>query len=140
MKSTGYLDLKVAFSALLLGASTLAISANAQAACPAVTVADPMGITGTYPQQFELAEFEQAASCDLSFSENPSIADLNGKITGNPDLPPVSDRLPDEPLIVMPYDEIGSYGGTLHGLAKATESGTSDLLSLRHVNFARYLG
>ncbi len=40
------------------------------AACPAVTVANDMGIKGKYPQQFELAEFEKAAGCKLTFSEN----------------------------------------------------------------------
>ena len=128
---------------LLLSASlvALAISAGssaAQAACPAVTVADSMGISGEYPQQFELAEFESKANCELSFSENPAIGDLNAMITGNGALGAVAERLPAEPLVVAPYNEIGQYGGTLEGLAKATESGTSDLLSLRHVNLMRY--
>ena len=138
MKTTGYLGMKGALYALLFSASAFALSANAKAACPSVTVADPMGVSGAYPQQFELAEFEQAAGCDLAFSGNPAIADLNGQIAGNPDLPPVGDRLPAEPLVVAPYEAIGSYGGTLEGLSKATESGTSDLLSLRHVNLVRY--
>ena len=120
---------------LQLGLATTAAAAD----CPQATVADPMGLTSAFPQQFELAEFEKAGSCTLSFSETPSIGDLNARIGGNPDsLPPVAERLPAEPLVVAPYDEIGSHGGTLAGLAKATESGTSDLLSLRHVNFVRY--
>ncbi len=126
--------------ALLAGAAALAFSGVAYAAdCPPVTVADSQGIESDYPYQFELAELQDKASCELSFSENPSIADLNGRISGNPaDLPAVADRLPAEPLVVAPYDEIGTYGGVLAGLSKATESGTSDLLSVRHVNFVRY--
>ena len=29
-------------------------------------------------------------------------------------LPPVSERLPENPLVVVPLDEIGEYGGTLN--------------------------
>ena len=65
-------------------------------------VADGMGVAGgAYPQQWDLAEFESAANCTLTFSENPRIGELNGKIVGNPSsLPPVAERLPDdgEPL------------------------------------------
>jgi peptide/nickel transport system substrate-binding protein len=108
------------------------------AACPAVTVAKDMGIKGKYPQQFELAEFEKLAGCKLTFSENPAIGALNGRIRGNPDLPPLADRLPDEPLVVAPYNEIGRYGGVFDVLSNATEAGTSDFLSVRHVNLVRY--
>ena len=123
---------------LLGGAAVLGLSAAAQAACPPVTVADMMGLSSQYPQQFELAEFEAAGNCQLGFSENPNIGELNGRILGNADLPPVAERLPAEPLVVAPYDAIGRYGGVITGLSKGTESGTSDLLSVRHVNFVRY--
>ena len=112
---------------------------EAMAGCPSVTVADMGGVAaGMYPQQYDLAEYQDAAGCELTFSENPDIAALNGRIGNNPDLPAVADRLPSEPLVVVPYNEIGVYGGILDGLSNATESGTSDLLSVRHVNFARY--
>ncbi|MCH8001599.1 MAG: hypothetical protein IIA34_08090, partial [Proteobacteria bacterium] len=102
------------------------------AACPAVTVAEDMGIKGQYPQQFELAEFEKLANCKLTFQENPAIGKLNGKIVGNPSsLPPVAERLPDEPLVVAPYDAIGKYGGVFDMISNNTEAGTSDLLSTR---------
>ncbi|WP_170755113.1 ABC transporter substrate-binding protein [Ruegeria lacuscaerulensis] len=106
--------------------------------CPVATVADPMGLEPVFPQQLELVELQAAASCELGFAQNPAIADLNARILGNADLGPVADRLPVEPLVVMPYDSIGQYGGAITGLSKATESGTSDLLSVRHVNFVRY--
>ncbi|MEM7744110.1 MAG: ABC transporter substrate-binding protein [Pseudomonadota bacterium] len=131
-------------SSAVLGASLIAIavslSANgAQAAdCPAITVADDQGITGAFPQQFELAEFQKAASCEMSFQENPAIGDLNAKIQGNPALAPLAERLPEEPLVVVPYDSIGQYGGQLDALSNATEAGTSDFLSIRHVNFVRF--
>ena len=127
----------------LVGLSLLAIQAGTvssalAADCPAVTVAKDMGIKGTYPQQFSLAEFEKAGNCKLKFSENPDIDKLNGRIHGNPKLPALADRLPQEPLVVAPYDSIGKYGGTFDALSNATESGTSDFMAIRHVNLVRY--
>jgi peptide/nickel transport system substrate-binding protein len=117
----------------------LAFAASANAACPPITVADMKGVpAGAYPQQYELSELEEAANCKLSFSANPDITMLNSKIKGNPDLPALSDRIPQEPLVVVPYDTIGKHGGTLDVLSNATEAGTSDFLSVRHVNFVRF--
>jgi len=117
----------------------LALPVSAYANCPAVTVADMQGVAdGAYPQQFEKAEFEAAAGCTMSFSGNPDSAALNAKIKGNPDLPPLADRIPAEPLVVVPYDSVGKYGGTLDVLSNATEAGTSDFLSVRHVNLVRF--
>jgi len=113
-------------------------SEAAAAACPAITVAKDMGLKGKFPQQFDLAEFEKLAGCKMSFSENPAIGALNGRIVGNPSLPPLAERLPSEPLVVAPYDAIGSYGGTLDMISNALEAGTSDLLSVRHVNLVRF--
>ena len=124
--------------ALMMLQAGTATEALAQA-CPAVTVANDMGIKGKYPQQFELAEFEKLAKCKLSFSENPAIGKLNGKIVGNSkSLPPLAKRLPDDPLVVAPYDAIGKYGGVFDMISNNTEAGTSDLLSTRHVNLVRY--
>jgi peptide/nickel transport system substrate-binding protein len=94
---------------------------------------------GKFPQQFELKEFERLAGCKLSFKENPDIAKLNSKIRGNPNsIPSVEKRLPEEPLVYAPYISIGKYGGTLDVLSNATEAGTSDFLSVRHVNLVRF--
>ncbi len=124
---------------LLSSIFLLTTAGVAFADCPAVTVADPMGVpAGKYPQQYELSEFESLAGCKLSFGENPDIAALNARIRGNPDLPPLADRLPEEPLVVAPYESIGKYGDTLDVLSNATEAGTSDFLSVRHVNLVRY--
>jgi len=100
-------------------------------ACP--TSANPQGLTPAFPQQLELADFESQKG-KLSFSQNPRWdADVaSGK------LPPVEKRLPAEPLVVMPLRDCGKYGGTLHGFARAYESGTSEILAWRQVNFVRY--
>ncbi len=121
------------------GVALLALPAAAFANCPAISVADMGGVAaGAYPQQFDLAEFQDAAGCTMEFSEHPDIAKLNGMIVGNGDLAGVADRLPSEPLAVVPYDSVGQYGGVLNVLSNATEAGTSDFLSVRHVNLVRY--
>ncbi len=119
-------------------AATLAVAAflgtfgatSVYAQCP--TVADPQNLNGAYPEQVEVEE-AAAADVKLTFTDNPLFAaDVKaGK------LPPVAERLPEEPLIVLPYQECGVYGGTLNGLARAPESGTSDILSWRQVSLVR---
>ncbi|MFT4716568.1 MAG: peptide/nickel transport system substrate-binding protein [Paracoccaceae bacterium] len=125
---------------LLSGVAYFALTGvAAAAACPAVTVADSQGIAaGAFPQQYELSAFQAAGNCTVEFSANPDIAALNARIRGNGDLPALADRLPSEPLIVAPYDQIGNYGGTFDALSNATEAGTSDFMSTRHVNLVRY--
>ncbi len=125
---------------LLSGVALIVLSGTAFAgACPAVTVADPLGVAaGEFPQQYELAEFQSIADCTLEYTANPDAAAMNGRIQGNPDLPDLANRLPSEPLVVAPYDKIGSYGGTLDIMSNATEAGTSDMMSIRHVNLVRY--
>lgn len=116
------------------GIATL-VTGSALAACP--TVAGPEQ-GGKYPHLFEKDEFEASHDCVMNFSANPDIAELNARIAGNPDLPALANRIPQEPLVVVPYSEVGQYGGVLDGISKATESGTSDLLSVRHVNLLRF--
>ncbi len=124
---------------LLSGAIVAMLPGLAFANCPGITVADMGGVApGAFPQQYDLAEFQAAAGCTMEFSGNPEAAALNAKIVGNPDLLPLSERIPEEPLVMVPYDSIGKYGGTLDVLSNATEAGTSDFLSVRHVNLVRY--
>ena len=124
---------------LLSGAAFVVLPGMALANCPGITVADMGGVaSGAYPQQYDLAEYEAAAGCTMEFSDNPALAELNGRIQGNPELPPLADRLPSEPLVMVPYDAVGRYGGQLDVLSNATEAGTSDFLSVRHVSLVRY--
>ena len=80
---------------ILLSTSLCLFAGAAAANCPPVTVSDPQGVAaGEFAQQYELSEFQELASCELSFAENPDIGQLNGRIRGNPDLPPLAERLP----------------------------------------------
>jgi len=122
-------------SRLLLASAAVLMASNVMAACPTVTAKDAKG---EYPYIFEKAEFEKIYQCQLSFTGNPAAKALNERIAGNPALPALTDRLPTEPLVIAPYVQVGQYGGVLDGISKATESGTSDLLSVRHVNLTRF--
>ena len=125
----------VVLMAAQFGLSGAAIAAG----CPAATVADMKGVpAGMYPQQYDRGEFEKLANCKLEFKTNPDIEKMNKRIRGNGDLPPLAERIPEDALVVAPYDSIGKYGGTFDVMSNATEAGTSDFLAVRHVNLVRY--
>ena len=110
-------------------------------ACPAVTLADMQGVaTGAWPQQFEVSEFETAANCTMAFTGRTEYDDRLVEYGFLPEgaLPPLEDRLPEEPLVVVPYTEVGKYGGRLSGASIAPEAGNSEWLSVRHVNLLRF--
>jgi peptide/nickel transport system substrate-binding protein len=113
----------------------------AASACPAGTLADPQGVpSGEWPQQYELAEYESLAGCDMTFSGRSEFhKDLWTYGHADGDLPPVEERLPEEPLVVEPYDAIGHYGGRARWISLGPESGNSEFLSVRHVNLVRFL-
>ena len=112
---------------LTLSVPNVALSAN----CP--SVGDPQGIETMHPYQLDLPDFEKQTGGKLALSENPLFAD---RVKAG-ELPAVADRVPEEALVYLPYDDCGQYGGTLRGLSKALESGTSEILSWRHVNLVR---
>jgi peptide/nickel transport system substrate-binding protein len=121
-------------------ATTAPVAEAPSATCqpPAITAADMQGVApGKYPNQYELSEFEAVTGCPLEFSGRSSIDSRLSEIFG--DIPAdVNARLPEEPLVVVPYHEIGKYGGQLEGLSLGPESGNSEYLSWRHANFVRY--
>jgi len=108
-------------------------------ACPAITGVNSMGIgAGAFPHQYDVSEFENLGKCTISYRQNPNIASLNQQLNPGTKLPTVEKRLPIDPLVYSPYNEIGKYGGRLNGLSKSPESGTSDFLSLRHSQLFRF--
>jgi len=124
---------------LSIGLMAVAGSSLGASNCPPATLSNMMGIpAGEYPQQYNLDEYQKLASCKLKFSTNPDMAKLNKRIRGNPKLPPLEQRIPEDALVVMPYDSIGKYGGTFDMMSNATEAGTSDFLAIRHVNLVRF--
>jgi len=122
----------------LLISSLVAWAISAQASSCPILVGDKDD--GKYPRIFiDKAAFEKKHNCHMVFKENPAIKRLNMQIKGNPKvLPAVARRLPQEPLVIVPYQAIGTYGGRFDGISNSTEAGSSDLLSVRHVNLVRY--
>ena len=87
-----------------------------------MTVADMMGLEPRpTPSKYDPSDFEAAAGCQMACQQTPGIAALNARNEDNPvSLPAVADRLPAEPLVVLPYEMIGQYGGTVDGILTAT--------------------
>lgn len=97
------------------------------------TVADPMGLDHKGLNQVELAAFTAWAGQAPAFSDNPALEELVGRGA----LPPVAERLPQEPLVIVPYEACGEYGGEMRYLGRALESNTSEGLSWRQVQLVR---
>ena len=109
--------------------------------CPAITMADTQGVAaGAYLEQYEVSEFEAAANCKMTFTGRDKYDErlVKYKFLLEGDLPPLEDRLPEEPLVVVPYTQIGHYGGRITGASIAPEAGNSEWLSVRHVNLLRF--
>ncbi len=62
------------------------------------------------------------------FAQAPMLDDL--------DLPPVAERLPSEPLVVEPVNELGTYGGTMR--FAVVETNLSNFTRLREFGLFRY--
>jgi len=56
------------------------------------------------PEEEEPAAETEEPEPPSAYSQAPMLDEM--------DLPPVDERLPDEPVVVEPYDSIGQYGGT----------------------------
>ena len=120
--------------AILHTASMIALLAASGAhAATCASVADPSGLDHGGLEQLELAEFEAQAGAALTFTDNPDLAALVGRGA----LPPVAERLPEEPLVILPYEDCGAYGGQMRYLGRALESNTSEGLSWRQVQLVR---
>ena len=62
-----------------------------------------------------------------TYSEAPSLATL----VERGELPPVAERLPEEPLVIQPKDEIGQYGGEQRGAHFGPQTGQLDTEAFR---------
>ena len=83
-------------------------------------------------------QIDPAILTNRTFGEAPIIAD---KVKRG-ELPPVSERLPQNPLIVVPIDTIGQYGGTLRRALTGDiiqTAGVSKTLSESLMGFSRPL-
>ena len=66
-----------------------------------------------------LSQYERETGNRItSFNEAPALAAL----VAAGELPPVEDRLPDEPQVIEPLERIGTYGGDLKALASGARA------------------
>jgi len=65
------------------------------------------------------------------YKEAPMLAELvkAGK------LPPVDERVGEEPMVITPWEEIGQYGGTWHRLA----AGPNDVMMSTRINYSQMI-
>lgn len=83
-------------------------------------------------QYSTIAEYEQQTGKSVgSLSEAPELAEW---VTRG-ELPPLEDRLPKEPAVLVPTESIGKYGGTL----RRTRSGPRDHWDIRKFLGERFL-
>lgn len=76
---------------------------------------------------YNLSEFEELSGTAVpAYSDSPILADRVAEGL----LPPVAERLPAEPLVQVPWSEIGAYGGTL----RYSELNINADWYLRHIN------
>jgi peptide/nickel transport system substrate-binding protein len=73
------------------------------------------------------AEASEPAAAPGSYNEAPQLAEL----VAAGELPPVEERLPLQPLVITPRDEIGQYGGEQRGAAFGPQIGQLDTEALR---------
>jgi len=87
------------------------------------------------PSQYNFpAEYQNATGKEITeFNEAPMLTELveAGK------LPPVEERLPEEPLVIVPVEEVGEYGGTWRRvwLGKADGPGPDRITTERLIYF-----
>ena len=80
----------------------LCVALGAEAASPA----------GIYDEDWPASWSEAPRTASELGIENYSESPLLAKRVAAGELPPVEQRLPEDPIVVQPYDTIGRYGGT----------------------------
>ena len=131
MKIKNFFVFVASIIAFLFFNSTIAIAGT----CPAITMTDTQGIAVNSFKTMTLSEFENAGNCTMpTLTSNPKIDEHNALIFGNSDLPPIADRLPDDPFVAIPNSVVGKHGGQLNHLGNAHEAGTAEFTSARNTN------
>ena len=80
---------------------------------PAPAAAAEMAASVELPRagqaHYNLSDYEALTGRTLTFKEAPLLA---ARVQAG-ELPPVDQRLPEEPVVVIPFAELGKYGGSL---------------------------
>lgn len=86
------------------------------------------GVTSTGQVQYWASpeEYQEATGREVgALTESPASAE---KVAAG-DLPPVEQRVPEEPLVIMPADEVADFGGTLREADRGRFGFLEDLLN-----------
>ena len=98
------------------------------AAAATTAGADMVLVAGRYPWPRSWLETPTASQLGITaFSEAPLLAEM---VAGG-ELPPVEARLPDDPLVIAPFSEVGQYGGTLR-VARLSPGDWGDMYRGQH--------
>ena len=101
------------------GATAEESAGDAAAASVAMTGTDIVKVAGRYTVKESWLLAPTASQVGITtFSEAPMLAAM----VQSGELPPVVERLPDDPLVLEPYEQTGTYGGEL----RAARTGPSD--------------
>jgi peptide/nickel transport system substrate-binding protein len=115
----------------LLMAITVGLTAgpaNEEADATTVEVASDQGSGRLYDTtEFysTIEEYSKATSKTIgTFAQAPSLDGVAG-------LPPVKDRISEEPMVVIPLNEVGKYGGRLRLAALSPVTGSAETWTMR---------
>ena len=98
------------------------------AAAATTAAADMVLVAGRYTWPQNWLETPTASQLGITaFNEAPMLAEM---VAGG-ELPPVEDRLPDDPLVIAPLSEVGQYGGTLR-VARLSPGDWGDMYRGQH--------
>jgi peptide/nickel transport system substrate-binding protein len=89
---------------------------------------------GSMPDEMEIDKYLSIGEHLPEYKDNPIFSEE--KIFEN--LPPVEERLPDEPLFVKPEKNRGQYGGVLNGAAVVPDVGTFEIITWRQSNLFKF--
>ena len=111
--------LALAATLAIAGATTEESAGDATVAAAAMTGSDIVKVAGRYTVKESWLLAPTASQVGITtFSEAPMLAAM----VQSGELPPVVERLPDDPLVLEPYEQTGSYGGEL----RVARTGPSD--------------
>ena len=114
---------------LFAGGAADAPRATGGTAATATTAgADIVRVAGRYTWPRNWLETPTASQLGITaFNEAPMLAEM----VARGELPRVEDRLPDDPLVIAPFSEVGQYGGTLR-VARLSPGDWGDMYRGQH--------
>lgn len=118
---------------LALAIATPGAAAAAAEAVPCPTVQAPHGLVAGPGGIVDPAVWQRWPGRPPGLTGNPLFATAEAAGV----VPAAADRLPRQPLVVMPDQACGPYGGRLRGLSAGPTTGTSEIVSWRQSQLVR---